>query len=279
MAWLIPLALLLMLGALIAWRLLVGRREPGYLAICEYWVYTDQIKLPDQTALMERMISTNPHNRPGRPSIGAREGMLFTDVRLHLGVALKEKNFTAFRPDLFEEGLEPSAEALARLSEVKALVKVRFASEARLNDFRHLQFVPHMASAVSDLMNGLLVFDHVMEQMWTSEEFGALLQQNNNAERPDFHVRVAWVEESEGCFARTFGMRKMGRRELRSQWQDRDQEILITGLMMRLAHHLVRKPDDAGPYEFEDFGDTFTAEIEGREGKFDLVRLTRKLAQ
>lgn len=277
MAWLIPIALLVALAGLIGWRILMGRREPGYLAICEYWIYVGQTKLPDQTALMDRMISSNPHNRPGRPSIGAREGMLFTDVRLHLAVALKEKNPTVFRPDLFEEGVEPTAEALTGLSQAAALAKVRYASEARLGDTRHLQFVPHMADAIAQFMDGYVVFDHVAERMWTAEEFHALLSRNNNAERPEFHVRVAWVDEVGGCYARTFGMPKIGWRELRSEAQDRDQEVLITGLMIRLSHQIFRRPDERGPFEFEEFGDTFIAELGEAEDGFEIVNLKRRV--
>ncbi len=275
MAWLIPISLLLALAGLIVWRIFMGKREPGYLAICEYWVYVDKTRLPDQTALMERMISSNPHNRPGRPSIGAREGMLFTDIRLHLAVALKEKNHTVFRPDLFELGVEPTAESLAGLSRANALAKVRYASEARLGDTRHLQFLPHMADSLSDLMGGLVVFDHVMERMWTADDFREILVKNNNAERPDFHIRVDWVVEADACYARTFGMRKLGWSELRTVDQERDHEVLVTGLMLRLTQQIFRKPEERGPFEFEDFGDSFIIELGEEEDGFQRVHIKR----
>ncbi|MBX3114670.1 MAG: hypothetical protein KF836_08905 [Fimbriimonadaceae bacterium] len=276
MGWLVPVALITIVAGLIGWRVLVGRREPGYLALTEYWVYTTEKKLPDQTKLMDRMISSNPHNKPGRPSIGAREGMLFTDVRLHLAVALKEKNALVFRPDLFEEDVEPTAEILERLANCDALVKVRYASEAVLKDNRHLQFLPHMTEAISEMMNGQVVFDHIGEKMWTAEDFRSMLQQTNNTERPEFHVRVQWKQDEDSCYARTYGLRKVGLAELKSDPQESDREVLITGLMMRLAFQLVRKPDEQGPFEFDEFGDLFILELGELEDGIRKVAIRRR---
>lgn len=276
MGWLIPVLCTLVIGSLVAWRILVGKREPGYLALTEYWIFTNQRKLPDQTALMDRLISSNPHNKPGRPSIGAREGMLFTDVRLHLAVALKEKNATVFRPDLFIDDVEPTAEILQRLAECNALVKVRYASEAVLKDTRQLQFVPHMADALAQMMEGQVVFDHAAEKMWTAEEFHSLLQQNNNAERPEFHIRVKWKSDGDSWFAQTLGLRKVGFADLKSDPQESDREVLITGLLMRLAFHLVRKPEETGPFEFDEFGDLFILELGEVEDGFQKVAIRRR---
>jgi len=276
MGWLIPLFLIAILAGIIGWRILVGRREPGYLSLTEYWVFTNQKKLPDQSKLMDRMISSNPHNTRGKPSIGAREGMLFTDVRLHLAVALKEKNSLVFRPDLFAEDVEPTAEILQRLASCDALVKVRYASEAVIKDNRHLQFLPHMADAIAEMMDGQVVFDHVSEKMWTAEDFHAMLQQTNNTERPEFHIRVKWKLEEDACYARTYGLRKVGLAELKSDPQESDREVLITGLMMRLAFQLVRKPDDVGPFEFDEFGDLFILELGELEDGLRRVSIRRR---
>ncbi|MBS1710199.1 MAG: hypothetical protein JSS71_00580 [Armatimonadetes bacterium] len=265
MIWLIPVALILAAFGLLAWRAFNGRREPGYLALTEYWLYTTGTKLPDQTELMDRMISANPHNRPGKASIGAREGLLFTDVRVHLAVALKDKNPTFFRPDLFEEGVEPTKEILERLAKCPALVKVRYASEARLKDFRHLQFLPHMVDALAEKMGGEVVFDHISERMTTAGEFQGFLEQNNNAERPDFHLRIAWMSDEDGSFARTFGLRKIGWDELRTEPQEDDRQVLMTGLLTRLAHHIFRNPEDPGPWEFDEYGDVFILQLAGRD--------------
>lgn len=275
-AWIIPILCGLAVLGLLYWRAFMGKREPGYLSLTEYWVYTNQTKLPDQTALMDRMISSNPHNKPGRVCIGAREGMLFTDVRIHLGVALKEKNPTVFRPDLFEEDVEPTKEVLAGLARSKALVKVRYVSESRLKDFRHLQFLPHMADAVAEMMDGQVVFDHVSERICAADDFKAMLDQNGNAERPEFHLRVLWKTDEEGYYARTYGMKKLGMEELRTEPQENDREVLMLGLMTRLAHHLFRNPDEEGPFEFDEFGDLFILEIGERLNGLRHVSITRR---
>lgn len=254
----------------------MGRREPGYLSLTEYWLYTSETKLPDQTLLMDRMISANPHNRPGKVSIGAREGMLFTDVRIHTAIALKEKNPTFFRPDLFEEGVEPTKEILARLAKCPALVKVRYASEAKLKDQRHLQFLPHMVDALAENMGGQVVFDHISERICTAEEFRSYLQQNNNAERPEFHLRIAWMSDEEGSYARTFGLRKIGLQELRTDPQEDDREVLAVGLLTRLAHQLFRNPDDEGPWQFDEFGDVFILTAANRDPVGRRVSISRR---
>jgi hypothetical protein len=273
---LVPALLGLGLLALFVWRAFMGRREPGYLSLTEYWVYTNEMKLPDQTKLMDRMISSNPHNRPGRPCIGAREGMLFTDVRLHTAVALKEKNPIFFRPDLFEDGVEPTKEILSRLAKCSSLVKVRYLSEARLKDFRHLQFVPHLADAISEFMGGSVVFDHVSERIWTAEEFRGFLEKNGNCERPESHLRVAWKTDEEGSYARTYGMRKIGMDELRTDPQEDDREVLMVGLLTRLAYQLFRNPDELGPFEFDEYGDVFILELGDRDSTGQRVSIRRR---
>lgn len=274
--WLFLGFLIAALVGLFVWRWANGKRAAGYLAFTEYWVYTDELKLPPQEQLMDRMISANPHNRRGSACIGAREGMLFTDVRVHLAVALREKNPTQFRPDLFDEDVEPTKEVLDELSSCSALVKVRYASEAKLNDFRHLQFIPHMTDAISELMNGRVVFDTVAEKLYLAEEFREILAKNGQMERPDAHIRVVWKREPEGAFAQTLGLRKIGKPEIRTAHQEEDQQVLITGLLMRLAFHLFRKPDEEGPFEFDEFGDIFVCELGPTKDGVQSVSMKRR---
>ncbi len=274
--WLVILLTFGSLAGLIVYRWLYGKKLPGYVALTEYWVYGPGELLPDQTRLMERMISNNPHNRRGRPAIGAREGMVFSDIRLHIGLAKRARNPHIFRPDLFDEDLVPSPEVLTRLASCQSMVKVRYVSESKLTDTRHLQFMPHLADSVAELMSGTVVFDHVMERLFTFEEFHEALGNNNNAERPDFHVRVQWKNDGEGFYAVTHGLRKVGKPEMRTLPQETDQEVLVVGLMMRLAFQLVRKPDEPGPFPFEEYGDTYVFEpgefLEGRQ----VVHLVKK---
>lgn len=257
LGWLIFFGFVLTAGAVVAWRMLVGRRKPGYLSVTEYWVYAKEPKLPPQEAIMTRVVSENPHMKRGLAPIGAREGMLFSDVRLHLAVATRAKNPHAFRPDLTFTELEPSAEILERLSQSQALIKVRYVSEAPLIDTRHLQFIPHLADAVSDLTQAQVIYDTVSQELFKSEDFHERLNKTPIVERPDFHVRVIWKTEEQGRYAETRGLLKIGQHEWRSELMEADEEVLIVGLVMRAAFAQFRDPQATGPWEFEEFGDTF----------------------
>lgn len=278
LSWGVLLGFIVAFVGVLVWRRVVGRRVPGYLALCEYWVYTKSDALPKTETLMDRMISSNPHNRPGRPCIGAREGLLFSDIRLHIALAKRSRNPLVFRPDLFQEGAVPSKDALQRLADATSLVKVRYMSQAELKDTRHLQFMPHLADAMTDLAGGLIVYDVVCEQIYTAEDFKALLDKNNNAERPDVHVRVLWqIDEVEGFgYAVTKGLRKVGIAELRTDPVEADQEVLITGLLIRAAHQLIRKPDLDGPLEFDEYGDTFILERSEYKDEHTQVAIKRR---
>lgn len=269
------LGALALCGLLFGWRFLVGRRVPGYVAVAEYWVYGTSEQLPDQRALMERVLRGNPHNRPHRAAIDQREGLLFSDIRLHLGLAKKTKNPHIFRPDVLEEDVVPSKDVLAGLAHATSMIKVRYLSHARLADTRHLQFTPHLADAVSQMAGGTVIFDRVTDQIWTAKDFFEILDKNPNCERPEFHARVLWKASENGSVAQTLGLRKVGRWELRTEPQEDDHEILLTGLMMRAAFHIIRHPDDLGPYEFEEYGDTFVISLGQKVEGYQTVRIER----
>lgn len=277
-AWFVPGVVIGGVAGLLAYRKLFGKRQRGYLCLTEYHVYTTAENLPPQEKLMDRMISSNPHNRPGRPSIGAREGMLFTDVRLHLALARREKNAQLFRPDLFSRDSQPSADVLEALSQSRSMVVCRYATEEPIKDTRHLQFLPHLADAVADLSEGLVVHDCTADVLWTRDAFTAMLAGNNIAERPEFHVRVVWEEQVDGAVARTLGLRKVGLTDLQTPLQESDNRTLIEGLLLRLAFHLVRQPGDPGPYDFDEYGDTFVFKRTGQRTSdgAELLDLTRR---
>lgn len=275
-AWLLFIAFVVALVGLLVWRWIVGRREPAYLAVCDYWVYVADPRLPDQTALMERMVSSNPHNRPGRPAIGAREGMLFTDIRLRIAVVRKDRNPQAFRPDLFDADAEPTGEVLERITQAAGIVRARYVSEVVLKDDRHLQFLPHVADAIADLRGGSVVFDHVSGSFWPAEDLAGELARNNGAGRPDLHVRVLWRTTAAGAWVETRGLRKIGQPEVVTDPLPEDHEVLAQGLVWKLVHVLWRDPASAWPIEVEDHGDTFRFEDRGRaEGrrKVGLLRI------
>lgn len=239
------------------------RKKNSFLALCEYWVYIEGDAIPKQEVLMDRMISANPHNRPGKPSIGAREGMLFTDIRLHVALAKKSKNPLVFRPDLFESDLEIDKVILDRLTAAQSLIKVRYISDIPLSDTRHLQFVPHMADAMSDLTNALLVYDVVTEQIYKAEAFTKTLADNNNAERSEAHVRVVWVtDQIEGTsFGVTKGLRKNGVTELKTDPVDTDKKTLVITILENVAKTILKGKKIEEPFEIKEFDDTYLIEL------------------
>lgn len=270
----------LLLAALVA--ALIYRwwhRKPvrGYLAENEYWVYVQETKLPPAEKMMDRMISANPHNRPGRPCIGAQEGMIFSDVRLHIAVALREKNPYAFRPDLFTDDVAPNAEQLDAIAAAKAIAKVRYASRAPLRNAYHLQFLPHLAHSLCDLMGGTAIYDRVSGSVWLADELGVELGKNNNANRPALHVNVVWVPGDEGTgHVRTRGLRKRGLPEVETYPVPADQEVIATGLMIKLAHEALRTGELPETQTMNDFDCEFIVELE-RAGPIRQARIKRKM--
>ena len=77
-------------------------------------------------------------------------------------------------------------------------------------------------------------------------------------------------------FAETKGLRKLGMEEMRTDAVEADQEILIVGLLMRVAHELVRDPSKEGPFEYEEYGDTFVLEPRREKGQTTRVAIRRR---
>lgn len=211
---------------------------------------------------MDRMITGNPHNRPGNPAIGTKEGMLFTDIRLHLGLSKRAKNPHVFRPDLFEQDAVPTKEVLESLANSQSMIRCKYVSDSILKDNRHVQFMPHYVDAVAQLTKASVILDNVSEQFFTSDEFHQSLAKNNRADRPELHVRVIWKEDESGFYCQSLGLRKVGLSELRTKHQTGDHEILVTGLMTRLVYQLFRQPTFERTFEFEEFGDTYVVRLE-----------------
>lgn len=222
---------------------------------------------------MTRMISDNPHNLPGRAAIGAREGLLLSDVRFHMGLAMRSKNPHAFRPDLFAEAAEPTAEILGRLPQAQALIKVRYVSEEPLADDRHLQFLPHAADAVASLAEGLVVYDLVAERLWTAEAFSADLDAGP-ASRSEVQVNLFWRRSIAGGSARTYGLAKVGLAEWQTDEANHDQEVLILDLMRQASAEALKRMALPEDFAVEAFGDRFTFEFRP-EGELTKVRIKR----
>lgn len=277
MGWLVLGGFVALFLTVLGFRWANGRRQAGYFAVAEFWVYSNAEKLPLTPVLMDHVIGRNPHNKPGRPCITSREGVLFSDIRLHLGLAKREKNPHVFRPDLFESDAVPDAQILERLSESTTIAKVRYASQEKLPDRRHLQFLTHLADAMARAVGGQIVFDTVTERFWLVEELAQELETNPNAERADLHLRTVWRTTPEGHVGATLGLRKVGRRELETLLQEADHEVIVRELLELAAGILFRDPEAKLPLTVKLHDDEFVVEpVKVSEGR-SVVKLTRRV--
>lgn len=274
MAWLIPACFLLAIVALVIIRR--RRPKPNPLTATEYWVYLPEATMPTMDRIMDAMLAANPHNRPGQPCITKREGILFTDIRLHLAILLRAKNAHAFRPDLLFDCCRFDANSLSLLGKAQGIAKLSYISETPLSDRRHLQFMPHLASAVSRLAGGLAVFDVQDETLRTSTEFERLLRETPSQENQN-QVRIAWVPSESGPFARSLGLKKIGLNELRSDPIPSDEVTAIEPVLEEVAQRMW-SGDLAPEYEVERFGQRFLVTVSPLRGeaKVTVARITSR---
>jgi hypothetical protein len=201
----------------------------------EYWIYLPGDKLPKQDAIMDRMLKANPH--PGMP-IGPNEAILFSDIRLHIALVSRSRNPHVFRPDLFAEDIDPTAEILSRLAESQSFAKVRFISEDALADKKHIQFLAHAADAISALAGGLVIYDTVAEHIMLAEDFRELLTKNRDATGPELQTRILWRRRGEGGHAETRGLAKIGLHEIVTEDMDADQQVLVKEVLGEVVESL-----------------------------------------
>lgn len=274
MAWLIPACFLLAIAALIILR--HRKPNPRPLTATEYWVYLPEATMPTMERIMDAMLAANPHNRPGQPCITKREGILFTDIRLHLAMLRREKNAHAFRPDLLFDCCRFEAASLSLLGKAQGIAKLSYISEAPLPDRRHLQFMPHLASAVSRLGGGLAVFDVQDETLWTSTDYEESLQETPLQENQN-QVRIAWVPDAGGSFSRSLGLKKIGLHELRSDAIPSDEVTAIEPVLEEVAQRMW-SGDLAPEYEVERLGQRFLVTVSPLRGevKVTIARVTAR---
>jgi hypothetical protein len=277
MTWVIGVLVLAVCVSLLWLR--VRLPKSSYLAACEYWVYLPVAALPKQEDLMTRMVAENPYMTPGKPPIGAREGLLFTDIRLRLGLATRERNPHLFRPDLFADSAVPAKEALHALAASQAVARARYISETPLSDDRHLQFMPHMAAAILSLCDGSAVYDPVVERLWTAAEFDAELRRCSSAAAIGLHLRLTWRETESGYEAATRGLKKIGLPELRAWPLDADQEALALELLREAAERLWKEPAVPERMTLTAFDGGFELRFERAREGFARVQLFRVVSK
>ncbi|HJP83149.1 MAG TPA: hypothetical protein VJ835_06540 [Fimbriimonadaceae bacterium] len=243
------------------------RRKSKFLAVCEYWVYIPGEKLPKQDDIMSLVLQ-------GNSPVGPQEGLLFSDIRLHIALILRSKNPHVFRPDLFDEHIEPTAELLEKMAESQAVVKIRYLSESPLKSDAHLQLLPYLAYAYCKLADGLAVFDVNAERLFTREELQSELR-DSNARRPELHLNTVWHREPEGGHVETRGMIKKGLAELVSADVHSDERLLVSGLIEEAAKRLWTAEQFQEQVEVESFSDLFRLILSVPKDGKSTVRILR----
>ena len=251
-----------------------GRSKP-YFAHAEYWVYLPGEELPAQEKIMDRMLMSNPHRAAGRFPITKNEALLFSDVRLHIALVLRARNAHVFRPDLFDEHVEPTSALLEGLSESASFVKLRFISEDPLNNQRHLLFLAHAADAVAELGNGNVIYDVVAEKLYTAAEFFSALDHFEDAANPDFQTQVVWSRNPSGGIAETRGLVKVGLPELETEPMNADQRVLVTAILEQVIRQVWTLSVLPPALDVTYFEDVYRVEIKARRKGPALVALMK----
>lgn len=215
--------------------------------------------MPPMERVMDAMLAANPHNRPGMACITKREGLLFTDIRLHIATLRRERNPHVFRPDLMFDSCSFQPDVLPLLAKAQGLIQARYVSEVPLGDRRHLQFMPHLADAISRIGGGFAVLDAVSETLVTASEFSQKLSQSPNQEG-ELGVRLAWVVVPNGAELRSLGLRKIGLPELRSDPIPDDERTALEPVWEEVVAKMWGGEVEAS-YEIERLGQTFRLEI------------------
>jgi hypothetical protein len=244
------------------------RKSEKYLSVTEYWVFLPGESLPAQDEVMKLVLK-------GNSPIGPQEGLLLSDIRLHVALILRSRNPGIFRPDLFEDYIEPTAELLSSMSQCNAVVKIRYLSEVRLQSDAHLQLLPYLAYAYAKLGQGKVVYDVTAERLMTVEDLVSNLKENADARRPEFHINTIWRRTDNGGRAETRGLAKKGMPELYTLDVEVDERLLVTGLVEEAGKNLWKAESLPTEVDVESFNDTFRLLLSPpREGRSQ-VRIMR----
>lgn len=232
------------------------KRKEKYLSDTEYWVYIPTAELPNQEAMMDFVI--RGHADSGHSStIGPKEGILFSDIRLTIALVLRSKNPHVFRPDLIGEEVRTTKELLECLADSVALIKIRYISEEPLPDNRHLRMLPNLVVAAGTLGNACAVYDAQQETLSTFANFVSELRRNPDPARPDFHVRSLWKPLSSGGQAESRGLAKVGLRDFATKGMNADEQVLVTNVVEEAARQVFATARFPESVVIESFNDRF----------------------
>jgi len=250
-----------LLGVAVGYAAFCWIRRPRYLAITEFWVFLPFDRMPSQDAVMQRMLRDNPYGR----AIGPAEGLVFSDIRLAIGLVRRDRNPSAFmNPEYVDE-----------VRNSQAFVRLRYISTDPLNDCRHLQMLFHAADAYCALGEGLLVWDEVSRRAWMPEELAESLRTNANATDLDRHVAIEVDSQTDQTTIRTFGLAKRGLPEIFTREFPSDLRMLMESLVREAAERLWREPVWQSRLEVEAFDDRFILAFEPPKEGVSRARVLR----
>jgi hypothetical protein len=250
------------------------KRRP-YLAACEYWVYSPEEKLPPQELLMTRLLRSSPFQVGDEPPLGHSEGLLFSDIRLNITLALRSKNPHHYRPDLFADHIEPTAEGLTALAEAKSFVKARFVSEEPLPDPRHLRLMPFLVEAIAYYCRSAVVFDVISERLMMVESLRDSLREDAHAERSCVHLRTVWLRAEQGGKGATRGLLKVGLPEIETPVSPTEHQTIIMSVLDDAAEQMWDNRQMPERLSVSYFGDEFEVQIEPRTRGPNIARIMR----
>lgn len=264
------------IGIVLGWILVTrAQKADKFLSTNEYWVYLPGTKMPDQNAVMTLVIGDNPYKQRGRNPISPKEGLLLSDIRLHMALVLRNKNSHVFRPDLFDDHVEPTAEILAELANSESLVKVRYVSEIPLKDRASVQLLPHLADTIAELGEGKVIYDCMKEELLSREQFKSTLSSHLDLNDSDIQVRPVWRSADHGGWAETRGLRKIGLPELATERMESDERVLVTEVMSAAAKSLWEAGELLEKVEVKLFDDEFQVIVAPPKERVASVKILR----
>ena len=255
------------LGYLLIW-LRNHRSRHKFLAVAEYWVYLPGEVLPPQDQVMKLVLQ-------GNSPVGPQEGLLLSDIRLHIALVLRSKNPHVFRPDLFEDYIEPTADLLRLMADSQSMAKIRYLSEIPLTNDAHLQLLPYLAFAYAKLADGTAIYDVTAERLTTVAEFAERLKEDRNVRRPEFHLQTIWRHTDQGGRAETRGLMKKGHPELVTLDVHGDERLLVTGLLDEAGRSLWQSAEFPQELEVESYNDLFKLALAPPKNNRSEVRIHR----
>lgn len=243
-----------------------GARRPKTHVAVEYWVYLPEPKPIPQEVLLGRLMRSSPYRLDGEPALGPAHGLLFSDIRLSMGMVIREKNAHLFRPDLFEAHIEPTESAIRALSEARGLMRVRFISELRVPDRGYLRLLPHLAESIAYYGKSPVVFDLIAERLMETEKLRESLEAAPDAERAELHLHTVWLAAEEGGKGATRGLAKLGLPELETPASPSEHRTVVCGVLGAAAEAIWENGELADETTAEFFGASFLVRVDpGKE--------------